>query len=86
MEKTLIVLEIIEQRRFKMVKADVVIYGTDGCPFCQKAREDYGNRATFINVKADQNMLKEMLEYSNGVDKVAVIVEGGKVSIGYGGS
>ena len=68
-----------------MVKADVIIYGTDGCPFCQKAREDYGNRATFYNVQTDESRLKEMLEYSKGPDKVPVIVEGGNVTIGYGG-
>jgi len=68
------------------MKPDVIIYGTDGCPFCQKAREDYGKRATYYNVQTDQNKLKEMLEYSKGAQKVPVIVEGGKVTIGYGGS
>ncbi|MFH1625148.1 MAG: UXX-star (seleno)protein family 1 [Pseudomonadota bacterium] len=68
------------------MKPDIVIYGTEGYPFCQKAREDYGNRATFYNVQTDQSRLKEMLEYSKGSDKVPVIVEGGEVTIGYGGS
>lgn len=30
--------------------------------------------------------MEEMLRYSNGVRKVPVIVEGEKVSVGYGGS
>jgi glutaredoxin len=37
-------------------------------------------------VKQDPIKLEEMLLHSKGSRKVPVIVEGGKVSIGYGGS
>jgi glutaredoxin len=37
-------------------------------------------------VSKDSARLKEMMERSGGVRQVPVIVEGGKVSIGYGGS
>jgi glutaredoxin 3 len=37
-------------------------------------------------VKQDPVKLEEMLMHSKGVRKVPVIVENGKVSIGYGGS
>jgi glutaredoxin len=37
-------------------------------------------------VKADPKKLEEMLRHSKDVRKVPVIVEGEKVSIGYGGS
>jgi glutaredoxin len=37
-------------------------------------------------VKADRNGLEEMLKHTNGGRKVPVIVEGGKVTVGYGGS
>jgi glutaredoxin 3 len=37
-------------------------------------------------VKQDPVKLKEMLLHSKGIRKVPVIVEDGKVSIGYGGS
>jgi glutaredoxin 3 len=37
-------------------------------------------------VKADSAKLDEMLEFSKGERKVPVIVEDGKISIGYGGS
>jgi glutaredoxin len=37
-------------------------------------------------VKTDSSKLEEMLTYSKGKRQVPVIVEGGKVSIGYGGS
>jgi glutaredoxin len=34
----------------------------------------------------DQARLEEMLKFSAGVRKVPVIVENGKVAVGYGGS
>jgi hypothetical protein len=37
-------------------------------------------------VKNDSVKLDEMLAHSNGVRQVPVIVEGGKVKVGYGGS
>jgi len=37
-------------------------------------------------VKQDSKKLEEMLQHSKGVRKVPVIVEDGKVTIGYGGS
>ncbi len=39
-----------------------------------------------MDVKLDAAKLDEMLKYSKGVRNVPVIVEGEKVSIGYGGS
>lgn len=64
----------------------VIIYGTETCPFCKRAREAYGDRAIFYNVSEAPERLKEMLVYSRGEQTVPVIVEGGKVSIGYGGT
>jgi hypothetical protein len=37
-------------------------------------------------VKTDAAKLDEMLKYSQGKRKVPVIVEGDKVTVGYGGS
>jgi hypothetical protein len=39
-----------------------------------------------VNVKQDAAGLQEMLEFSDGEREVPVIVEGGQVSIGFGGS
>jgi len=71
----------------------VIIYGTEGCPYVRKAREDYGDKAIFYNVKTDPEKMREMLVYSKGEQRVPVIVEkeevtGQKatVSIGYGGT
>jgi glutaredoxin 3 len=64
----------------------VIIYGTETCPFVKKAREAYGDKAISYNVKADPEKLQEMLVYSKGEQRVPVIVEGEKVTIGYGGT
>jgi glutaredoxin 3 len=39
-----------------------------------------------VNVKKDPAALAQMLEYSNGRRAVPVIVENGKVTIGFGGT
>ncbi len=51
-----------------------------------KAREAFGNKADYIDVKMDVKRLDEMLKFTGGVRSVPVIVEGGKVTVGYGGS
>ncbi len=40
----------------------------------------------YRNVKTSEVHLAEMLKHSGGVRQVPVIVEGGRVSTGYGGS
>jgi len=64
----------------------VIIYGKAGWPFTDKARSVYGDQAEYIDVKADAQKLEEMLKLSGGVRKVPVIVEEGRVSIGFGGA
>jgi hypothetical protein len=39
-----------------------------------------------VDVKAESDRFGEMLEYSGGVRKVPVIVQGEKVTVGYGGT
>jgi glutaredoxin len=46
----------------------------------------FGDKAVYIDVKADAAKLKEMLQCSGGARQVPVIVENGKVVVGYGGS
>ncbi len=40
----------------------------------------------FHNVQADPKALEEMLQLSQGVRKVPVLVEDGRVTIGFGGT
>ena len=64
----------------------VIIYGKGGWPYTDKARSAYGKKAEYFDVESDRKKLEEMLKYSKGVRNVPVIVEGGKVTVGYGGS
>ncbi len=63
----------------------IIIYGTSACPYTNKARVDLDG-AIYYDVTSDSSRMDEMLTYSNGARKVPVIVEGDKVTIGYGGS
>jgi glutaredoxin len=67
----------------------VLIFGKDGCPYTEAAREEYARRKVpfqYINVKKHRADLDRMLEYSGGDRRVPVIVEDGKVTIGFGGT
>ncbi len=68
---------------------EVVIYGKDGCPYTTAAIEDYQERQVplrYVNVKKDRSELERMLALTNGQRRVPVIVEGGRVTIGFGGT
>lgn len=45
----------------------------------------YGEKAQYYDVKSDSAKMEEMLKHSEGIRKVPVIIEGGEVTIGYGG-
>lgn len=67
----------------------VIIFGKDGCPYTQNACDDYAARkipAQYVNVKKNPAELERMLTYSKGARRVPVIVEDGKVTIGFGGT
>jgi len=66
----------------------VLIFGKDTWPYTVQAREAYakqGDEVTYVNVKADAENMKAMLEYSDGVRKIPVIVEQDNVTIGFNG-
>ena len=65
-----------------------LIFGKDSCPYTSAARDDYkssGKKFKYINVVKDPSELTRMLEFSKGVREVPVIVENGKVTIGFAG-
>ena len=64
----------------------VIIFGKAGWPYTDKARSAYGKTAKYFDVESDSKKMEEMLRYSKGVRNVPVIVEGSKVTVGYGGS
>ncbi len=67
----------------------VIIYGKDSCPYTQAARDDFAHRGVafrYVNVKKSPPDLEQMLVHSGGRRAVPVIVEDGKVTIGFGGT
>ena len=67
----------------------VLIFGKDNCPYTRKATEDYAGRDIdfqYIDVRASRDDMDRMLGYTKGVRRVPVIVDAGKVIIGFGGT
>ena len=72
-----------------MAPDTVLIFGKDACPYTQAARDDYAKRKVpfdYVNVKKNPSDLQRMLEYTKGRREVPVIVENGRVTIGFGGT
>ena len=70
-------------------RAMVQIFGKDTCPYTQAARDHYaglGAPFEYHNVKKNPAELERMLAFSRGKREVPVIVEGDKVTIGFGGT
>jgi glutaredoxin 3 len=67
----------------------VLIFGKDTCPYTQAALDHYRSEHKpfeYFNVKKNPSELERMLGYSRGRRSVPVIVEDGKVTIGFGGT
>ena len=68
---------------------EVLIYGKDSCPYTVAARDDCKDRGVpfrYVNVKKDAAGLERMLALTKGQRRVPVIVEGEKITIGFGGT
>jgi glutaredoxin 3 len=67
----------------------VLIFGKENCPYTGAAVADHERRNVefeYIDVKRDRQDLARMLDYSKGHRRVPVIVEGDRVTIGFGGT
>ena len=67
----------------------VTIYGKDACPYTQAARDDFAARGfdvSYVDVKKDPAQLAHMLTLTRGRRAVPVIVEDGRVTVGFGGT
>jgi glutaredoxin 3 len=67
----------------------VLIFGKEHCPYTDAARQHYASRDidfAYVNVKESRDEMERMLGYSSGHRRVPVIVEDGKVTIGFGGT
>jgi len=67
----------------------VEIYGKDSCGYTRAAREDYqarGKQVTYFDVKRDPAAMARFLELSGGERRVPLIVDRGRVTVGFGGT
>lgn len=67
----------------------ILIFGQDLCPYTSGAREDFTRRKIpfeYVNVLEDEAGLERMIKLTNGRRKIPVIVDGGNVTIGFGGT
>jgi glutaredoxin len=67
----------------------VLIFGTDTCPYTKAAREDFakkGSEVEYVNVTTNPEEMPRMLEHSSGRRDQPVIVVGGEVTVGHGGT
>ncbi|RPI57611.1 MAG: glutaredoxin family protein [Chloroflexi bacterium] len=67
---------------------DITIYIKPGCPYCAAAKEDFRQRAVAYvehDVLSDPAALARMLALNGGRRNVPTIVEGGRVTVGFGG-
>ena len=65
----------------------VTIYTKDGCPYCAKAKKSFQEKGVSfqeINVSQNPGSIGEM-EKLSGMRKVPVIVENGRVTVGFAG-
>lgn len=83
-------MRIIAEMIRLLVPLDMVlIFGKNGCPYTQNARDHYAAKHIpfeYVNVKKDAADLERMLTYSNGARRVPVIVDGDNVTVGFGGT
>ena len=67
----------------------VLIFGKAHCPYTAAALDDYKGRGIeieYIDVKKSRADMDRMLSHSGGHRRVPVIVDSGKVTIGFGGT
>ena len=72
-----------------MTSVPIVIYGKDSCPYTADALAAHkarGAEVEYVNVKRDAAGMERMLALTGGQRRVPVIVEGGQVTIGFGGT
>lgn len=64
--------------------AEILIYGKPTCPHTKRALEA-NPKAKFLDVVLSQENMDAMLKHSGGQRRVPVIVEEGRVTVGYKG-
>lgn len=68
--------------------SEVTIYTKEGCPYCAAAKKHYTDKGipfTEIDIYDTPGAKDKALELTRGQRIVPVIVENGKVQVGFGG-
>ena len=68
--------------------AELIIFTKPGCPYCAAAREDLqqrGFRYLEYNARDDAEALRRMLELNGNRRHVPTLVDGDRVTVGFGG-
>ena len=68
--------------------SDVIIYTKKGCPYCAAAKKHYTDEGVSfeeIDVHDTPGALDKVNELSEGRNIVPIVVDQGKVSVGFGG-
>ncbi len=67
----------------------VQIFGKSDCPYTSAARRDYQKRGVaveYLDVEQDAAAMQRFLALAKGDRRVPLIVDGGRVTQGFGGS
>jgi glutaredoxin len=67
----------------------VQIFGKGSCAYTNAARQSYAGRGyqvEYLDVKADPAAMARFLELSGGARRVPLIVERGRVTVGFDGT
>ena len=67
----------------------VIIFGQDLCQYTSAARADFARRKIpfeYVNVLDDAAGLERMLQLTKGRRKIPIILEAGKITVGFGGT
>ena len=68
--------------------ADLIIFTKPGCPYCAAAIEDLQQRSIRYleyNARDDAEALRRMLEQNGNRRHVPTLVDGDRVTVGFGG-
>lgn len=70
-------------------RAPIEIFGKDECGYTTAARRDYaarGREVRYFDVKRDPAAMARFLELGEGQRRVPLILDGGRIAIGFGGT
>jgi glutaredoxin 3 len=70
-------------------KEPVQVYGKSDCGYTRAARQDYAARGypvEYFDIKADPAAMSRFLELSGGERRVPLIVDRGRITVGFGGT